>query len=164
MKEIILFVCLGNIHRSVLAETVLKQSLGSTSKYDVISRGIQGMYPHMPPKHANLSCYTEQWEASRPILEELTVPLDHFIHRDAVPLDKETVANAHMIIAMDANVYSILQNTFPEFRNTIVRFSDVVRSSEQANDCAESRNESEHRKTNMFIVEGIRNVLSKNLA
>lgn len=90
----ILFVCTGNIFRSVVAEHALKAALGSQSDWDVGSAGTeavpQGMHPliqrRLEEKGADVSRHVQR-RLTRALLERIDLPVamgrDHraFIRR-----------------------------------------------------------------------------------
>ena len=161
MSQTILFVCFGNIHRSVLAEVVLKQSLGESSLHTITSRGIQGMSPYDPPKHPNLSYYEPHWEVTKGILEEYSVPAETFASRRSEHLDETAIRSADIVIAMDSSVFATLQSTFTNMSQKIVQFSKLVGSTEEAVDIAGKTKADDIRRTNIFIIENVRNVLAR---
>lgn len=163
MSQLILFVCFGNVHRSVLAEVVLKQSLEGTNQYTVSSRGIQGMDGYEPPKYPNLPCYKDKWDLTSPVLRELNVPLDQFFEHQATPVDSEVLKTAQRIIAMDTHVFDILHSIFPEHRDKLAEFSHITDSTGEATDVADSNEAEQHRQTNTLVVKGIRNSLVAKL-
>lgn len=163
MKRLIVFVCRGNIHRSVLAQIVLEESSAVRKRYNIISRGIQGMPNFPPPQFSNLSQYTEEWNITRPILEKISVPIDSFAAHQAKALDEAIMQEAYLVIAMDIKVHNILQEIFPEYNTKTVLFSTFIGESQDIDDCAESSNHEKHERVNRFIVDGVREKLIHKL-
>lgn len=119
MKTII-FVCSGNIQRSVIAAEILKNILLEqklSHQYQIVSRGLQGSGGRTPPKHAQLKDYPVEWEASRPAIEALGINIDDYV---STPISRDDADDASVIIAMNESVLSI------EEANLVNQFSDLL--------------------------------------
>src|SRR3989344_5878715 len=78
MSHLILTVCKGNIHRSVLAEACISkylQELGLEGSFKVASRGLQGTCGTAMPKFPNMRCYSLEYGYTEPILQELEIEM-----------------------------------------------------------------------------------------
>ena len=107
MKKIILIVCHGNMHRSVIAEQCINKALqqsGLESAYRVLSRGTQGTGGEDLPEHKNLRDYENEWLLTKPVLEEIgiTIPVDQV----ATPINARIVEEAALILAMEVRCAS----------------------------------------------------------
>ncbi|MDO9231018.1 MAG: EamA family transporter [bacterium] len=173
-RKTILFVCNGNIHRSVVAEICLKQELkklGFSEKYAVISRGIQGCCGTVKPKYDNLTHYETEWFLTRPILERLGINLQEISTRIAKSVQKRDIQEADVIYAMELAVLgknnndfpNSLLTQFPEYSSRMHFFGDIEGDSQELVDCAESKNQEVHTLVNERIVYGIRNNMQKIL-
>jgi protein-tyrosine-phosphatase len=125
MKKIVIFVCNGNIHRSVIAAQcfigVLKNNkLGS--RFIVDSYGLQGTQGTALPKHRRLSDYPKEWEAANPILQELNIDISN--HRFQ-KITANIMKKAGVVIAMDNKVYSREKNSL-KFARTVLANSQAV--------------------------------------
>lgn len=159
MNKLIVFVCHGNIHRSVVAERALRQLLRETgiNKIKVISRGLLGTAGTKPPKHKCLAGYPDEWSITGPILQELGIDVSG--HK-AKPIDKKTLENATAVFAMDRKVlfdlpYSLTRQ-FPEHKIKYHLFSEIIGEEEDIPDCDGSADVELHRRANKRIVEIIR--------
>lgn len=166
-KKIIIFVCKGNIHRSVVAEICLKQELerlGMINMYKVISRGIQGCCGTAMPKYENLAQYETEWSLTRPILEKLGVDFSEISKRVAKPVEKIDVQRADIVYAMELAVLGrfgdVLPNSllvqFPEYSSKMFFFGDIEGKGQELLDCGGSENMELHVLVNERIVNGIR--------
>ncbi len=111
MKKLIVFVCNGNIHRSVIAASSLGKILKEhklDSKFLVTSYGLQGTKGTRLPKHKRLSEYPKEWKATKPILEEFGIDISkHSFHKISAHIMKR----ASVVIAMDNKVYLGAKNS-----------------------------------------------------
>ncbi len=127
-RKRILFVCLGNVFRSALAERCCKQALarlGRADEFEVISRGIKGFRNIPPPPYSHPSAYP-QWHFALPHLKNLEVNFDD--HR-ATPVHDEDIQYARAIVAMDTMVlkgyeYSLYQR-YPDDRDRMHVFGEL---------------------------------------
>lgn len=176
-KKTILFVCRGNIQRSVVAEMCLKKIIAEKNlqhQYEVISRGMMGT-PKLPvlPGHNNLKYYNEnngrdEWEHSLPTLQELGIENELQKHRSTV-VNKDVLDRASLVISMDNKCLSHptwgLNTQFPGYGNKIMLFTELVGSSEGMTDAADAKDKTRHRKLilkiNSILRQGIDKILMK---
>lgn len=177
-KKTILIVDMGNIMRSVIAETLIARKLaddGLADRYEVISRGIQGT-PASPvaPGHGNLSFYnvangSNAWESSLPALEQLGIA-------DAVKEHKATVVSARdfekaaIVIVTDEKEINNpewgLNTQFPGFREKMIVIGELVGSSEGVADAYQAGTAGNKYETTVYRVaniidQGYRNLLKR---
>ena len=103
-RKIILVVCNGNIHRSVIAEYCLNRGLkkkGLSDKFIVVSRGLQGTLGTKIPQGNNLRDYPLEWTLNSPILSELNIDISKHC---TTQIDVSIVEKASLILAMDCGV------------------------------------------------------------
>jgi len=162
-----MFVCRGNIHRSVVAEICLKQELkklGLNKKIKVISRGIQGCCNTAMPKYTNLTQYETEWSLTKPILKKLGVDLSEIAKHIAMPVTKKDVQEASIIYAMELTVLgksnNVLSNSlsiqFPRYSSKMHFFGEIEESGEELLDCGGSEDQKLHLLVNERIVHAIR--------
>lgn len=141
-KKIILTVCHGNIHRSVIAAACFNQAIENRGVQDrciCISRGLQGTCGEPMPAEESLRDYPLEWALSDPILSKLriTIPSD----QKATPIDPETVAKASVILAMDYGVgvlssrFNSLQKQFSEHAHKMRLYMELVGQKKDLVDC-----------------------------
>lgn len=168
MIKLIIFVCKGNIHRSVVAEICLKQELekfGLSSQFEIISRGIQGCCGTAMPKYENITKYEMEWSITMPILENLGINLSEMAKHIATPITKDDVERADAIYAMELNVLgknpdnlpNSLLCQFPEYHSKMYFFGEIEGKTNELLDCGESKDQELHLLINERIVYGIRN-------
>lgn len=141
MKKLILVICKGNIHRSVIAalciEKVLK-GLGLESEYEVMSRGLQGSAGTDLPHFSNLRFYPTEWSLTAPILEEIGIEIPP--NQVAIPITEGIANDASLILAMDQEVLCSLPhsliNQFPHFGFKMRLFKELSGSTDNIVDCA----------------------------
>lgn len=130
MKKLILTVCNGNIHRSVIAEQCINKALhqnGLDNAYHVLSRGIQGTGGEKSPKLKNLREYESEWSLTKPVLDEIgiTIPID----KVATPIDARIVEEATLILVMEKGVLlerpNSLVRQFPSMRFKMKLFTEL---------------------------------------
>jgi len=164
MKKSILFVCNGNIHRSVIA-AICAQSIiqrhNLSNRYESFSRGLQGSYGTNPPRHPNLRDYTGEWALTSPALKEIGVeiPLD----QKATPITREIAERASLILAMDRLVLSEKPNSllrqFPDLALKMHLFSEIGSTLEDIPDPAGKKDALLHQQ----VVLTINSMLQNNL-
>lgn len=127
---LILTVCYGNIHRSVVAEQSLRQALdasGLSDEISVTSRGLQGFRDEPLPKGRNIVDYPEIWARVQPVTTELGLNL---CNHHARPLDEDIVARASLILAMDVRVMSehplSIMKAFPQHARKVRLYSELA--------------------------------------
>ena len=145
-KLLILTVCYGNIHRSVVAERSLQQALDVhelSHQVSVMSRGLQGFRNEPLPKGRNIVDYPEVWASVQPVAIELGLDLCH--HR-ARPLDEDIVARASLILAMDTRVMwehpLSITKVFPQYAYKALLYSELAGVAESMTDAFEDRSTS----------------------
>ena len=129
MKKII-FVCNGNIHRSVIAAECLRtifKKQNIDSEYFVDSYGIQGTMGTELPEKKQLLDYAGEWNAAKRILQVLDIDIsNHF----SQVISKSVVEGADVIIAMDKNVFEKAKNSlikqFPEYKYKMCCFCNFT--------------------------------------
>jgi protein-tyrosine-phosphatase len=162
MKKLIIFVCNGNIERSVVAAECFRSILIEnkiSSKFLIDSYGIQGTKGTVLPKHNNLSKYAKEWKVVKPILEKLKINIsDHRFKK----ITLRVVKKASVIIAMDKKVYSKNKNAllkqFSEQKNKIHVFSELILDHIDIQDPAGSDSNKLHKK----VIENIYTTLENN--
>ena len=147
-KKLIVFVCKGNIHRSALAEQVLKKIFKENNldnQFEVISRGIQGSAGTKPTMYPNITKY-DNWKFSRPSLEELGIDITKHVAR---PITREIADKADIIITFDKIILeeneAALAKQFPELRYKIHLLSELKGVTEDIQDCGDIQSENSHR-------------------
>ncbi len=150
MKKHIIFICNGNIHRSVIAAAVLNNILKEqkiNTMFVVDSFGIQGTKGTSLPKHKHLSEYPLEWKAASATLEDLSIDITgHTSQKISAPIMKK----ASVVIAMDNKVYSEAENSllkqFPNQAHKIHKFSELTTGHKVVSDPAGSGDVRIHRK------------------
>ena len=105
MTRLILVVCRGNIHRSVVAESCIRknlQELGLEDKFQVTSCGLKGSCQTAMQKFPNMRYYPLEWGHTQPILRDLGIEIPET--QIATPVDKGIVQQSSLILAMDQQV------------------------------------------------------------
>ena len=163
-QHTILFVCFGNVHRSVLAEEVANIILRQNQldgSYRAISRGVQGSLGFEKPKHSSLMEYDTEWELTKRALAVLHVDTRFFLDRKSTPIDIKTIQQATEVVTMDQKIYEILTEHFPDQANKLVLFSAWVDTS-NPDDIMDCCDEEKHLAVNTSIVKGIQsNLITK---
>ena len=98
MKKIILVVCKGNIHRSVIAEICIREKiekLGLGNEFEVASRGLQGTCQTDIPRFPNIKEYELEWKYTEPILQEMGIEISD--DRKSTPVDRDIVKMSSLI-------------------------------------------------------------------
>lgn len=155
MKKLIIFVCNGNIYRSVVASEFLQKILKEKkigSKFSVDSYGIQGTGGTNPPKHKSLLEYSKEWKAAKPTLDEIGVDVKrHKFQKISARIMKK----ADVIIAMDDKVYSRAKNSltkqFSNYSSKIHRFSELTSNRKAIKDPLGNGDKKFHKKTIQVI-------------
>ena len=140
MKKLIIFICNGNIHRSVIAAESLRKVLkeqGTGSEFLVNSYGLQGTKGTKLPKHRRLSDYPAEWATAKPVLQKLSIDISK--HRFQ-KINAGVMKKANVVVAMDNKVYSRAKNSlrqqFPTQVHKIHRFSDLTANHKSIKDLA----------------------------
>jgi len=161
MKKLIIFICNGNIHRSVIAAECLRnmckeKRIGLNLLVD--SYGLQGTKGTIPPKHKNLSEYPKEWSAAKPVLQKLGIDISK---HNSQKISASVMKKASVVIAMDNKVYSRAENSltkqFPSYIDKIHRFSELTMNHRVIKDPAGSGDEKLHRK----IIRNIHSALNE---
>jgi protein-tyrosine-phosphatase len=125
----VLFVCLGNISRSVIAEHLLRKILIEQNLSEVIrvqSCGLKGSAGTTPTKFPNLSGYVSEYAAARSVLERYEIDISEHV---ATPINLQAMRAADVVIAMDTSVLSEAPNSltkqFPEERSKTRLFTGL---------------------------------------
>ncbi len=150
MSKVILFVCNGNIHRSVIAALSTARLLnerGLDGEYEVLSRGLQGTMGTSLPRHRNLREYAHEWAQSGPPLAE--IGLDIPKGQQSTPITRQVAELASAIFAMDNLVLSTkpnsLANQFPDLRTKMHLFGEIAGTLDDVPDPAGKDDPSLHR-------------------
>lgn len=173
-KKIVLTVCSGNIHRSVIAQLCLSRELvniGRETEFEVLSRGIQGTMGTKAPEHPNLLFYEMECRHTPPCLEEIGIEIPS--SQKAILIDEQIVKQASLILAMDKEVLSekltpqgepmSLAGQFPEQAYKMRLFMELVGRKENVTDCGGKDDANLHRQVVISINEvakaGIHNII-----
>ena len=161
MKRLIVFICNGNIYRSVIAAESLRKILIDNKispKLSVSSYGLQGTKGTDLPKHNHLSEYPKEWKAAKPTLQNFGIDISKHSFQKITPT---VMKKASVVIAMDNKVYSRAKNSltkqFPKYKAKIHRFSELTENKRIVKDPAGSGSEKLHKE----IIENIYSTLSK---
>lgn len=156
-SSLVLTVCLGNIHRSVVAEYALRQALqmaGLAEEILVTSRGILGM-PGLPaPSRKNIQDYPDKWPYVESTLNRLGLNVSTHQTR---PLDHDIVSRSSLILAMDRKILidhpcSIVR-VFPAYAWKARLFSEIDGTASDIDDCDEVQEGDFHRRVTEHIHE-----------
>ena len=151
MKKNIVFVCNGNIHRSVVAEKYLNKLLKKhrlNAKFVATSYGLQGTKGTAKPLHKNLTEYPKEWKAAFPTLRQLNIDVTNHSFQKITPA---IIKKAAVVIAMDKKVYIKANNSlikqFPSQKNKIHIFSELTKNHQDIKDPAGSGSSKIHQAT-----------------
>lgn len=163
MKKTILFICNGNIHRSVIAEKYLSGVLrqkGLDKKFTVTSYGLQGTKGTAKPLHKNLKEYLKEYKVALPMLHKFRIDVTDHVFQKITPI---AVKKATVIIAMDKKVYLNSKNSllkqFPKAKNKIHTFSEITKNHQDIKDPAGSGSA----KVHGAVIKNICFTIKKNL-
>lgn len=154
----VLVVCSGNIHRSVIAQLCLSRELvriGKEAEFEVLSRGIQGTMDTDAPKYPNLLFYEMECYYTQPCLEVIgiEIPTD----QRATPIDEATIEQSSLILAMDVAILRTKENSltrqFPSHISKMRLFTELVGREEDVPDCGGSNDAVLHQSVVMLINE-----------
>lgn len=164
MKKIIVFICNGNIHRSVIAAESLRKIFKERKigqNFSINSYGLQGTKGIDLPKHKHLSEYPKEWKAAKPTLQEFDIDISKHSFQK---ISGAVMKKASAVIAMDNKVYltakNSLMNQFPNYAEKIHRFSELTTHNRVIKDPAGSSDEKLHRE----IIRSIYSVLNKKFS
>lgn len=154
ISKVVLVVCSGNIHRSVIAEHCLRKALEQyEGQFVVVSRGIQGTCGTRPPKGRNLRDYPKEWSCTKTVLDELGLVIP--VEQQAMPVDLATVQSAAVILAMDRGVLldrpNSLVRQFPQCGHKMRLFMELSGRPEDVPDCGSSGDPVLHRQVVTLI-------------
>jgi protein-tyrosine-phosphatase len=162
MKKNILFICNGNIHRSVIAAEIFKKILKKHNLDQQIlvnSYGIQGTGGTRLPKYKHLSEYPKEWNAAKLTLQKLELDISKHTFQK---ISKIAMKRATVVIAMDNKVYLKSKNSlvkqFPNQIYKIHQFSELTLHHKEIKDLAGNDNADVHKE----IIENIYIILNKN--
>lgn len=165
-RKIIMAVCKGNIHRSVVAEACINKLLkerGFGGRYVAISRGIRGTAGMRTLAERNLQDYPQDWERNKPSLE--TIGIDISAHA-CTPISHNDVECAAVILVMDRKVFdapeygpACLVMQFPSHQHKMHLFLELEGTAEGIEDCGAGAAEEQYRHVN----ERIHQVLQEHL-
>jgi protein-tyrosine-phosphatase len=163
-RKMILFVCNGNIERSVVAEKYFIRVLekaGLDGIFLVFSCGLQGTRGTTKPLHRNLKEYSKEWAAALPGLRQFDIAEAVAGHISRV-ITPAIVKKATVIIAMDDKTYSVAENfllrQFPEAKHKIHSFSELTPDHEEVKDPAGIGN----RRVHQSLIAAICSALEDN--
>ncbi len=162
MKKLIIFVCSGNIHRSVIAAECLRNILkeyNMDSNFFVDSYGLQGTLGAAIPQHKHLSLYHDEWKAAYPTLQKLGIDIGNHSFQK---ITSAVVEKASVIVAMDHEVYTKKENAllqqFPQHKKKIHIISELTSSHEDIIDPSGITDETTHK----IVIEEIYLTISNN--
>lgn len=151
MNKLIVFICNGNIHRSVIAAESLRKILKERKigvGFFVESYGLQGTKRTDLPKHKHLSEYPREWKAAKPTLQKFGIDISKHSFQK---ISGAVMKKASVVIAMDDKVYSRAKNSlmkqFPNQAYKIHRFSELIPRHQIIKDPAGCSDEMLHKKT-----------------
>lgn len=130
MKKNILIICRGNIHRSVIAEELLRKIIaerGDEARYRIESRGIQGTMGVVAPEHTNLRGYPETYHYTSKALEAYSVSIPE--NKISTPVSQADADHANFILVLGSDAYRKLQVEWkdrPKFLSKMYLLSDVA--------------------------------------
>lgn len=157
-RHLIVTVCKGNMHRSVVAEACINKVLkerGLDADYAVISCGIQGTADMEGTQGRSLRDYPQAWERNRTSLEALGLDISGHV---STPISPEDVERAVLILVMDRKVLdspeygsASLARQFPCHRDKMRLFLELESMDEGIEDCGEHAQEAQYRRVNERI-------------
>ncbi len=167
--KVVLVVCNGNIHRSVIAEICINQELkksGLENNIRCVSRGLQGTAGTPLPTGKNLRDYPKEWSLTKPVLDRLGIEIPE--SQQSTPVDAIIVRDATLILAMDEGVLRNHSNSmlsqFPEHHHKMRSFGELIGNAEDVPDCFGSENPDLHELVNnsihRIIIEGLDKLIS----
>lgn len=106
----VIFVCWGNIHRSVIAEELLRKIVtdrGIQTHYRIESRGIQGAMGVAPPEHLNLRGYPETYARTSKALEAYSIKVPE--SKLSTPISQDDADRADKILVLGDDAHQKLR-------------------------------------------------------
>ena len=162
----VIFVCKGNIHRSVIAEYITRKLICDRRISGVLvkSRGLQ-WYMTYPPSGRNLMDYKQALDGSRTALEEQGIDVSDHVAR---PLSLQDMERAKLVLVMDRELLrshrmSVL-HLFPEYESKTRLFTELVGEQSDIEDCGEHSSETSYKKTIEQIARILRDGLPQLMA
>lgn len=162
MKKLIIFICNGNIHRSVIAAECLKKILKKQETDQNIlvdSYGLQGTKGTNLPKYKHLSEYSKEWKAAKPTLQKFNIDISNHSFQK---ITETAIKEVNVVIAMDDKVYSKAENSlinqFSIYKEKVHNFSELTVHNKGIKDLAGNSSKKMHAK----IIEDIYFTLSEN--
>jgi protein-tyrosine-phosphatase len=144
MRRLILTVCNGNIHRSVIAASIIAAALADKcleDRYAVLSRGIAGTCNTPAPAGKHIRDYPTEWGHTKTALQEIGVDIPD--NQRATPITRSDVERASVILAMDKLVLSEKDNSlhrqFPDGVAKMRLFTELAGKNEDVPDLFRSR-------------------------
>lgn len=160
MKKKIIFICNGNIHRSVIAAQCFRNILKKhniSQSFMIDSFGLQGTQGTVLPKQKHLSDYPKEWKAAKPILKKFDIDISQHSFKKITP---DIAKKASVIVAMDKKVYSGNKNSllkqFPKQKKKIHLISKLTLDGKGIKDPVGSGSRELHRK----VIEKIYSTLT----
>jgi len=123
MRKIV-FVCYGNIHRSVTAEYYLRKILErkGIENIEVISRGLMGSADFPKPGGENLRDYPRDWQEAKLVFDNFEIDTSD---QRATPITLDDVTSADLVVAMNQDILNRaggLYDQFPGYKNRMLLF------------------------------------------
>ncbi len=178
VKKNVLFVCQGNIMRSVIAELLFEKMLAEknlSEEYTVISRGMQGT-PALSvlPVHNNIKYYNEAnganvWEQSLPSLKKLGID-EKIQENKSTAVTAKDMEQADLVVALSKDVMEDpewgLKSQFSMSSNKIILFTEIVGSDEGISDAYASKEEGNKYEKRVYAIadvmkQGFHNLLQR---
>lgn len=157
-RHIIMTVCRGNIHRSVVAEACINKLLkerGLDDRYIAISRGIRGTGGMEATQERSLRDYPQDWERNKPSLNAIGIDISGHM---CTSISLNDVEQAAIILVMDRKVFeapdygpACLIMQFPCHRHKMRLFLELEGNTEGIEDCGPGADEAQYRRANERI-------------
>lgn len=155
-KKTILVICRGNIARSPFAEVTINREIKRRkldTKYIAISRGVQGTSADPKPvRFSNIIYYKTIYSEAAPALNKLGVDITSHV---STPIDRNIAEESNVILAMDKKTRTALLFLFPDLRNKIHLFSELIGSKEDFTDPESLSGKERHLKIFSAIQEAV---------
>ncbi|OGE83484.1 MAG: hypothetical protein A3B10_03730 [Candidatus Doudnabacteria bacterium RIFCSPLOWO2_01_FULL_44_21] len=154
-SKLILVVCNGNVHRSVVAQLCITRELQRRSIDGIacVSRGLQGTAGTALPQGRNLRDYPREWSLTKPVLDRLGIEIP--VTQQSMPVDRAVVEQARVIFAMDSGVLlqrsNSLVNQFSDQRHKMRLLGELTRRHQDIPDCFGSDSADLHEVVNHSI-------------